>query len=230
MEHSGGNRRHRARSRAVLAAALLAAASTLALGACGGGGSSSSASEPSGTYDVRVVSAKFPTRQRLGQTSLLALALRNTGRRAIPSLTVSFSIAGKEGTASSLPFGIRDPQPGLAQPDRPVWVLSEHYPKLNGSSEPGGAETSGVKTYNLGRLEPGKTTQAVWKLSASRTGRYTVLYRVDVGLSGSAKAETAGGVTPGGSFTATITEQVPNTTVNDRGEVVELGGGGRGNG
>jgi hypothetical protein len=208
---------------------VLATASVLALSACGGG-SSSSAPEPSGTYHVKVASANFPTLQRLGQTSLLALALRNTGERPIPSLTVTISIAGKEGAASSLPFGIRDPQPGLAQPDRPVWVLSEHYPKLNGSSEPGGAETSALKTFNLGRLEPGKTTQAVWKVSASRTGRYTVLYRVDVGLPGSAKVVTTGGVVPGGSFTATITKQLPETTVTDSGEVVELGKGKRGNG
>jgi hypothetical protein len=206
----------------------VAAAAALTLSACGGGDSSSSAAEPSGTYQVKVASAKFPTSQRLGETSLLALALRNTGRRAIPALTVTISIAGKEGAASALPFGIRDPQPGLAQPDRPVWVLSEHYPKLNGSSEPGGAETSGLKTFNLGRLEPGRTTQAVWKVSATRSGRYTVLYRVDAGLTGSARTETGGGVTPGGSFTVTITEQVPDTTVNDRGEVVEIGKGKRG--
>lgn len=226
MELSGGNRRHRTRSRAAVAAALLAAASSLALAACGGG-SSSGAAEPSGTYHVKVVSASFPAHQSLGQTTLLRLAVRNTGRRTIPALTTAISIAGKEGAASAQPFGVRDPQPGLAQPDRPVWVLSEHYPKLNGSSEPGGAETTGLKTFNLGRLKPGATTEAVWQVTASRTGHYTVLYGIDVGLTGSAKAETTGGVAPGGSFKAFITDQVPDTTVNDKGEVVEITEGGR---
>lgn len=209
-----------------MAAASLAASAALALGACGGE-SSSGTNKPSGTYQVKVVSAEFPSNQRLGETTLMKLGLRNSGRRTIPQLTVTVSIAGKEGAASSLPFGIRDPQPGLAQPERPVWVLSEHYPKLNGSSEPGGAETSGRKTYNLGTLKPGRTTEAAWKLSASRTGRFTVLYKVDVGLTGQAKAETAGGVAPGGSFTTTITAQVPDTTVTDSGEVVEIGKGKR---
>ena len=34
----------------------------------------------------------------------------------------------------------------------------------------------------------------VWKLSAVRAGNYTLLYAIDAGLSGKAKAETAGGV------------------------------------
>jgi hypothetical protein len=101
-------------------------------------------------------------------------------------------------------------------------VLAEHYPKLDGSSEPGGAETTSGKSFNLGELKPGRTSEAVWKLTASRTGRYTVLYRVDVGLTGEASAETEGGVAPGGSFVATISEEVPDTTVTASGEVVEL--------
>lgn len=172
---------------------------------------------------MRVVSAEFPARQRLGETTLMRVGIRNTGKRTIPALTVSVSIAGRDGAESQLPFGIRDPQPGLAQPDRPVWVLSENYPKLNGSSEPGGAETTARKTYNLGSLKPGRTTDAVWKVTASRAGRYIVVYRVDVGLTGEAKATTAAGVPPGGSFATIITPNVPETTVADNGEVVEIG-------
>jgi hypothetical protein len=196
----------------------------LALSACGGDSSDDTA-EASGTYDVKVVEAEFPARQRLGQTALLRLGLRNTGDRAIPGLTVSVSLGGEEGRSSQLPFGVRDPQPGLAQADRPVWVLAEHYPKLNGSAEPGGAETTSRKSFNLGRLKPGRTAEAVWKLTASRTGRYTVVYRVDVGLTGEATAETEGGVAPGGSFVSTISDEVPDTTVTASGEVVEIGSG-----
>lgn len=191
------------------------------LAACGG--SSSDANQPAGTFHVKVVTAQFPTEQRLGQTSLLRIGVRNTGQKAVPALTVTASIAGKQGQDSSLPFGIHDPQPGLAKADRPVWVLAQDYPKLAGSSSPGGAATSNVKTFDFGPLKPGATTEAVWKLSAVKAGRYTILYKVDAGISGTAKAEGPGGVAPGGSFAAKISSVPPNTVVTDSGEVVEIG-------
>jgi hypothetical protein len=190
------------------------------LAACGGE-SSSDANQPAGNYDVRVTHASFPTEQHLGQTTLLQLGVRNTGEKTVPALTVTVSLAGKEGQASSLPFGIRDPQPGLAQPDRPVWVLAETYPRLAGSAEPGGASTSNRRTFSFGPLQPGETTEAVWKLSAVKAGRFTVLYEIGAGLSGTAKARTTGGVSPGGSFVTEISTALPDTEVTDSGEVVE---------
>ena len=191
------------------------------LAACGGG-SSSDANQPGGTYTVQVVSARFPTSQRLAQTSLLQIGVRNTGRKTIPALTVTASIAGGQGRASSLPFAIRTPQPGLALPDRPVWVLAEHFPKLAGSAESAGAQTANPKTFDFGPLKPGATTEAVWKLTAVKAGRYTLLYRIAAGLSGAAKAKTAAGVAPGGSFRVAISSAPPNTIVTDNGEVVEI--------
>lgn len=191
------------------------------LGACGGG-DSSAAEEPTGTFQVKVTEAKFPTLQRLGQTSLLQLGIRNTGERTVPGLSVTVTIAGKRGESSSLPFAINDPQPELAQPERPVWVLSSTYPRLQGSTDPGGASTSNGKTFSFGPLKPGETTKAVWKLSAVRAGRYTLLYRINAGLDGEAKAETKGGVAPGGSFSTEITQRLPQTEVNDSGEIVEI--------
>jgi len=191
------------------------------LGACGGGDSSSEPSEPTGAYDVAVTAASFPAEQDLGQTSLLKLGFRNTGDKAVPVLAVTISVAGKQGETSALPFGIHDPTPGLAQPDRPVWVLAATYPRLQGSSEPGGASTSNPKTFAFGPLKPGETTKAVWKLSAVRAGKYTVRYSVAAGLGGQAKAETRGGVAPGGSFVTEITTELPDTEVTDSGEVVD---------
>jgi len=194
------------------------------LGGCGGSDNSSD-DEPTGTFHVKVTEASFPTSQNLGQTALLKLAVRNTGKRAVPALTVSFTIAGKEGVNSSLPFGVRDPQPELAQPERPVWVLAQSYPRLHGSSKPGGASTSSPKTFSFGELKPGRTTTAVWKLSAVRSGKYTLLYNVDAGLSGKAKAKTDNGVRPGGSFATEISERLPETEVDNSGEIVEVGKG-----
>ncbi len=189
------------------------------LAACGG--SSSDANEQAGTYDVRVTEATFPTEQHLGQTSLLRLGVRNTGKKALPALTVTVSIAGTEGQASSLPFGIRDPQPGLAQPDRPVWAPAQTYPRLSGSSKPGGASTSNRKTFSFGPLKPGATTRAIWKLSAVKAGHFTLLYDIGADFSGTAKARTSGGVAAGGSFVTDISTALPETEVTDSGEVVE---------
>jgi hypothetical protein len=191
------------------------------LSACGGS-SSSSDNEPTGTFHVKVTEASFPSKQALGQTSLLGLGIRNTGKRTLPGLTVTFTIAGKRGVESSLPFGVSDQSSELAQPERPVWVLAQTYPRLHGSSTPGGATTSNRKTFDFGPLKPGQTTKAVWKLSAVRAGKYTLLYRIDAGLSGNARAKTTGGVNPGGSFTTEISEELPETEVTDSGEIVEV--------
>jgi len=195
------------------------------LSACGSSSSSDSNERP-GTYEVAVTEARFPTRQFIGQTSLMRIGVENTGETTVPALTVTIDVEGKEGEEARIPFAIHDPQPGLAGPDRPVWVLSATYPRLVGSSEPGGAETSNAKTYSFGPLKPGKSVKAVWKLSAVRAGRYTVGYEVDAGLSGKAKAETAGGVRPGGTFVAEITTKLPETEVNAASEIVAIKRGG----
>ena len=216
----GGHARQVSRNRrhAAIAAALTL---TLALTVAACGGSSSDSNEAEGTYQVQVTKAGFPTKQRLGGTYLLNLGVRNTGKKTIPALTVSISIKGKEGQGSTLPFAIHDPQPELAQPDRPVWVLAARYPKFAGDSAPGGAETSNQKTFDFGALKAGKSANAVWKLSAVKAGNFTLLYSIDAGLGGKAKAETGGGVAPGGSFAVEISPVEYNTEVNARGEVVE---------
>lgn len=188
----------------------------------GCGESSSDTNEPAGKYPVAVTAASFPAKQRLGQTSLLKLGVRNTGSQTVPALAITFTIAGKAGEASALPFGIRDPQPHLAGPDRPVWVLAQTYPRLAGSSKPGGATTANPKTFDFGPLKPGETTEAVWKLSAVRAGRYHVLFNVEAGLTGSARAVTRSGGRPGGSLPAEITSALPETEVTDSGKVVEI--------
>ncbi len=190
------------------------------LGACGGDEKSADANEPAGTYDVKVTEASFPAEQDLGQTALLRIGVRNTGEKTVPALTVTATLEGEDGMSSRLPFGVRERQAGLAQPDRPVWVLSPGYPRLDGSNQPGGAETSNLKTFALGPLKAGETTTAVWKLSAVRAGEYTVSYKVGAGLSSEVKARTEGGGAPGGSFKVTITSEPPNTEVTDDGEVV----------
>jgi hypothetical protein len=190
------------------------------LAACGG--SSSDSNEPAGTYQVQVTKASFPGKQFVGQTSLMKINVRNTGKKTVPALTVTMNIEGKEGEGARIPFAVHTTETGLANGDRPVWVLSAKYPRLNGSSVGAGAETSAPKTYSFGAVKPGGSVEAIWKLSAVRPGKYTVAYEVDAGLDGEAKAKTSSGVAPGGSFVADITTSLPETEVNAAGEIVEI--------
>ena len=100
-----------------------------------------------------------PTDHGLGQTSQLRIGVRNNGEKTVPAVAVTISIAGKAGENSSLPFGVHDAQPELAQPDRPVWVLAEGSPQIAGPRtavrNPGGATTSSHKTFDFGPLKPG---------------------------------------------------------------------------
>lgn len=172
---------------------------------------------------MKVVKAEFPPKQRLGETTLLRLGVRNTGRKTLPTLAVSISGGSKQSRNSALPFGYRDPASGIAQPDRPIWALAAGYPKLAGSDRPGGAETAEPKTFVFGPLKPGATTEAIWKLSAVKAGSYQLLYEVGAGLSEETKAKTANGAEPGGSFSVQISDALPEVEVTDSGEVVEIG-------
>jgi hypothetical protein len=191
------------------------------LAACGSS-SPSDSNEKAGTYEVAVTDASFPTKQVIGQTSLMKIDVRNTGEETVPALTVTVNIQGNEGEDARIPFAIHDPQPGLAGPDRPVWVLAATYPRRAGDSAPGGAETSNAKTYSFGALKPGKSVEAIWKLSAVRAGKFTVAFEIDAGLSGEAKAKTSSGARPGGTFVTNITTALPETEVNAAGEIVEI--------
>jgi hypothetical protein len=205
-------------------AGLVVGSVCLTFAACGGGGGErQDADEPSGKFPVDIAKAQFPTRQRLAETSYLRLAVKNTGQKTIPALAVTISIAGNQGEDSIRPFSIRSAQPGLAVPDRPVWILENGWPKYAGSSEPAGAQTANEKTFDFGALKKGKTVDALWKVTAVKAGDYKLTYQVDAGLNGKAKAVTADGK-PAGSFVVQISDVPPQTGVNDKGEVVVLQG------
>jgi hypothetical protein len=215
----------------MVATGLATVAVAASLAACGGGGGSAD-KEAAGEFDLGVTAASFPTLQRLGQTTLLKLSFKNEGKKTVPNLVVYFTVAGKQGAAASLPFGIHERQAELANPTRPVWVLAEHFPRLvstgedeNGlenTGEKNPAVTSSPKVFAFGPLKAGETHSAVWKLSAVREGKYTLRYQVGAGLGTQTKAKTENGVPPGGTFVATITSQTPDTEVTDDGDIVEV--------
>ncbi len=136
-------------------------------------------------WRVEVVAAEFPLKQRLGDNVGFKIKVRNAGDDTIPELSITIDS-----------FNYRSTEEGLADPERPVWVINK---------VPAGSESSGVNTYRLGRLKPGKTVEAVWRLSAVRAGTHTVKYKIAGDFEGQGKTVLADGSAPEGAFVVTIT-------------------------
>ena len=202
--------------------ALLAASLTLGLAACGGSGERQDESEPSGDYPVEVVESKFPLSQRLAETTDLKLGVENTGEKTIPNLAVT--IFTDDGAAGS--FSIREDNPALANPNRPVWILENKFPHIAGEPAPEGSSPGTVaqtNTFGFGELPAGERLDLIWKLTPVKSGTYTVNYELAAGLYGNAKAVDSSGAQPKGKFLVTITDKPPQARVNDAGQVETTG-------
>jgi hypothetical protein len=172
----------------------------LAVAGCGGG-TRQDADEPSGTFQVDVVNASFPTKQHLAQPERFVIAVRNTGDQAVPNVAV---------TVSS--FAERSEQAGLADPERAVWIID---------SSPSGGQTAYTNTWALGRLPPGQTRRFVWRVTAVKAGTHTVKWQVAAGLNGKAKATLAGNRAPAGSVTVDVSAKPAQAHVDPKtGKVV----------
>jgi hypothetical protein len=233
------------RVRGRLGMGLLLALCSIGIVACGGG-ERQDADEPEGEFPVEVVSAAFPSKQRLAETSDLTLSIANTGEETIPDLAITIwtdvqgrsglessgtgtETTGTEGTATeeSGPvaagsFSVISQQPDLAIPSRPVWILEQGYPKLAGQTVSAGAEAAQTDTFSFGPLEPNETREIVWRVTPVQPGTYTVHYRVAAGLQGKAVAVTGDGSIPEGEFVVVITDVPPRTRVDDSGRVVPI--------
>jgi hypothetical protein len=178
--------------------------------ASGCGESERTAAEPKGTYDVEVVSARFPRKQAIAHDSSLAISVRNTGTHTIPNVAV---------TVDS--FSYKSAYPNLAANLRPTWVVDQGpgaiaKPPVESESvnPPGGAQTSFVNTWALGALAPGSVETFVWKVTPVKAGRHTVHFQINAGLDGNARAELAGGNRAVGQFTVQVAPQPRATHVN----------------
>lgn len=210
----------------IAAAGCLLAVSGLV--ACGGSDPRQDAEEPSGEFPVEVVSAKFAPKQGLADTTDLTLEFENSGPEAIPNLAVTIYTGDEKADGS---FNIRAEQVGLADPNRPVWILEHGYPKLPTAAidakeldlEPSaGAEVASADTYAFGELPPGETLTVVWRVTPVKAGTYNVHYEIAAGLHGKAKAVTADGGPVEGEFVATITSRPPRARVTESGRVVQV--------
>jgi hypothetical protein len=234
----------KARNRIALGAC--AALIAVGVGACGGG-ERQDADEPEGDFPVQIVSADFPSKQKLAQNTNLTLAVANSGDQTIPDLAITIftssnastdesggtgsdAEAGGGGGASNLPeaqgsFSVRSDQPDLAIPFRPVWILEEGYPRLQGQTASAGAEAAQTNTFSFGPLRANETRRMVWNVTPVVPGTYTVHYRVAAGLQGKAKAVTGDGSVPEGEFVVRISDTPPQTRVDDSGKVVPISPG-----
>jgi len=210
---------------------MAALALTWAVSACGGD-ESQDVTEPSGNFSVQVAKAKFPNRQRLAETSDLELKINNVGDQTIPDLAVTIyttlTPAATSETKADGSFQVRVDQPDLADPNRPVWILENQYPKLLtpgvtvknlGGAPPAGAAAPQTDTFQFGAVRAGDYKDIVWRVTPVRAGTYTVHYEVAAGLEGKAKAVTADGSPVKGEFVVTITSKSPQTCVNGSGQV-----------
>ncbi len=160
-----------------------------------GGGTRQDAEEPSGTFEVEVVAAKFPERQKLARQERLVLEVRNADTKTIPNVAVTINPG----------FAVRSNRPDLADPNRPVWIVDDG---------PFGGGTAYTSTWALGALKAGESRRFVWKVTPVRSGRHEVGYRVAAGLNGKAKAQIAGGDKAEGSFNVTISDKPSQATVD----------------
>jgi hypothetical protein len=165
----------------------------LAFAGCGGG-ARQDANEPSGTFDVNVVRNSFPTAQHVARQSRLRIAVRNAGNKTIPNVAVT--VKG---------FTRRDTQPGLADPNRPVWIVDRG---------PVGGDTAYVGTWALGSLAPGRTRVFEWRVTPIRPGKYDVSYEIAAGLDGKAKARTKDGGRPVGNFKVSVSGKPADARVD----------------
>ncbi len=211
--------------RQALAAGVAAWPLAVSIAACGGSESSSDSNEPAGTYPVKIVTAEFPAKQRLGETTLLRLGVRNTGHKALPS--ADRDDLGRRQGGPRLVAALRLPRPGTrpcsARP--PGLGALGALPESERLGRNGRRRNLEPQDLRFRPVEAGHDDRG--GLEAERgqePGSYDVFYEVGAGLNGEAKAETAPGTQAGGSFTAEISSVPPETEVKDNGEVVEIGG------
>jgi hypothetical protein len=184
-------------SRRLIPAAL---ACVVFVAGCGGGGERQDADEQSGDYKVQVVEAKFPDHQSLAKRSTMTITVKNVDSKTIPNVAV---------TVKSFDQTKNDPT--LSDPRRPQFIVNRG---------PAGGDTAYVGTSALGPLKPGEAKTFKWDVTAVVAGKYSLKYAVAAGLDGKARAILAGGGTPKGIFTGTISNKAPQAKVADDGKTV----------
>jgi hypothetical protein len=126
-------------------------------------------------------------------------------------------------------FNFRKPDPELADPERPQFVINGRPSEIGGFPEskdasPLGCDTAYVNTWACGPLAAGKAKTFRWSVTAVEAGDFEINWRVAAGLDGKAKAvDPGGGEAPSGSFSGRVSDEAPEVRVADDGETVVEG-------
>jgi hypothetical protein len=186
----------------------------IALAGCGGG-ERQDENEPEGDFEVEVVDASFPKRQKLAQKSDLEITLRNPGSETIPNIAVT--VDG---------FRYRKDNDELADADRPQFLIDGIPREIGGQPDareatPSGCDTAYVGTWACGPLRPDRERTFRWSVTAVRSGPFKVGYRVAAGLDGKARAVSAGGGdAPSGTFSGTVSKAAAQTRIAADGKTI----------
>jgi len=189
--------------RGVKVVCVCVGAATLAVASGCGGNEKQDAKEPKGTFDVKVVSASFPSQQKLADHTVMKIRVRNDGNETVPNVAVTVGRQGKD------TFTYQDQQAGLSDPQRPIWIID---------AGPLGGTTAYVDTWALGRLRPHEAKTFSWGLTSIRPGNYKIDYLVAAGLNGKAKVRKADA---SGSFRVSVSPRPSQACVTDSGQVVD---------
>ena len=199
----------------------------IALAGCGSG-PRQDANEPKGDFPVEVISASFPSAQRLATTSNLEIVVRNPGPKKIPNVSVTVKCAGKPQSG----FMFKTTYPNVADPERPQFVvntLPTRTPRNydHGRLDPLERSSAYLDTYPLGPLAAGGMVTFRWNVTAVKSGPYRVCYQVNAGLAGKAKAVPAqAGGKIGGVFTGEVAQRPPQAHIGPDSKTVVEGTGG----
>jgi hypothetical protein len=193
--------------RALRGTAIVCLLPLSALGAGCGGGERQDKNEPSGSFSVKVAKASFPEKQSLAQPTELSIVVKNTDSKPLPDVAVTVDSFTKDSA-----------QAGLADPQRPVWIVDRG---------PVGGETAFVNTWALGALAPGRSRTFTWKVTAIQSGAHDVSYKVSPGLDG--KARVADTSAASGKFSVSISDRPAQARVDpETGEVIRGASAGAG--
>ena len=178
--------------------------------------SARTSNEPSGKFPVDVSAAKFPTDQRLAETSDLQLTIENTGDEQIPDLAVTINTGdqvtrpGRSRSASIRPGSpTRTGRCGSSRAAIRSCASPGETGKQLDEGETAGAAAAQTNTFSFGPMAPGDTKDIVWRVTPVIAGTYTIHYELAAGLNGKAEAVTESGGPVQGEFVVTIADKPP---------------------
>lgn len=175
-----------------------------------GGDERQDANEPSGTFQVDVVKASFPKQQRLANSAVMKVVVRNSGDETIPNVAVT--ITSDDGAHGGAGFTTRSTAPDLADPTRQLWIVDQG---------PRGGDTAYVSTWALGPLAKGDTKTFEWHVTPVVAGSHMLRWHVAAGLNGKAVARTEDGKDPVGTFPVNVSQKPAEVTVDPKtGDIV----------